>query len=69
MQGMLRALEVGAFGHYEDTIMTSITHFILFRLVGSGKGIFQVLLVTRDTDPVECLEMMANIEPVLEAAL
>jgi len=69
MQGMLRALEVGAFGHYEDTIMTSLTHFILFRLVGSGRDIFQVLIVTRDTDPVECLEFMANIEPVLEAAL
>ncbi len=69
MQGMLRALEVGAFGHYEDTIITSLTHFILFRLVGSSRDIFQVLIVTRDTDPVECLEIMANIEPVLEAAL
>jgi hypothetical protein len=69
MQGVLRALEVGAFGHYEDTIITSLTHFILFRLVGSSRGIFQVLIVTRDTNPVECLEIMANIEPVLEAAL
>ena len=69
MQGMLRALEAGAFGHYEDTIITSLTHFILFRLVGSSRDIFQVLIVTRDTDPVECLEIMANIEPVLEAAL
>src|SRR5205814_445407 len=60
MQGMLRALEVGAFGHYEDTIMTSLTHFILFRLLGSSRDIFQVLIVTRDTDPVECLEIMAN---------
>jgi DNA-binding response OmpR family regulator len=69
MQGMLQALEAGAFGHYEDTIITSLTHFILFRLVGSDKDIFQVLIVSRDTDPVECLEIMANIEPVLEAAL
>ncbi|MGZ3642596.1 MAG: response regulator [Ktedonobacteraceae bacterium] len=68
MQGMLGALKAGAFGHYEDTIITSLTHFILFRLVGSRKDIFQVLVVTRDTDPVECLEIMANIEPVLEAA-
>src|SRR5260370_30332145 len=37
MQGMLRVLEVGAFGHYEDTIMTSLTHFILFRLVVSSR--------------------------------
>ena len=69
MQGMLRVLEEGAFGHYEDTIMTSLTHFILFRLVGSSRDIFQVLIVTRDTDPVECLEIMANIESVLDAAL
>jgi len=69
MQGMLRVLEEGAFGHYEDTIMTSLTHFILFRLVGSSRDIFQVLIVTRETDPVECLEIMANIESVLEAAL
>ena len=69
MQSALRALGEGAFGHYEDTIITSLTHFILFRLVGSSRDKFQVLIVTRDTDPVECLEIMANIEPALEAAL
>jgi DNA-binding response OmpR family regulator len=69
MRAMLQAVNEGALGHYEDTIITSLTHFILFRLVGSNKEIFQVLIVTRDTDPVECLEIMANIEPALEAAL
>ena len=69
MQDMLQALEVGAFGHYEDTIITSLTHFILFRLVGGSRDIFQVLIVTRDADLVECLEIMVNIEPVLEAAM
>ncbi|HEX6110295.1 MAG TPA: roadblock/LC7 domain-containing protein, partial [Ktedonobacteraceae bacterium] len=69
MQSALRVLGEGAFGHYEDTIITSLTHFILFRLVGSSREKFQVLIVTRDTDPVECLEIMANIEPALEAAL
>ncbi|HYX49396.1 MAG TPA: hypothetical protein VE843_06615, partial [Ktedonobacteraceae bacterium] len=69
MQGMLGSLEAGAFGHYEDTIVTSLTHFILFRLIGSSRDVFQVLVVTRNTDPVECLEIMANIEPILEAAL
>jgi CheY-like chemotaxis protein/predicted regulator of Ras-like GTPase activity (Roadblock/LC7/MglB family) len=69
LQSALRALGEGAFGHYEDTIITSLTHFILFRLVGSSRDTFQVLIVTRDTDPVECLEIMANIEPALEAAL
>jgi hypothetical protein len=69
MQGVLQTLEAGAFGHYEDTIITSLTHFILFRLVGSSREIFQVLIVTRDSNPVECLQIMANIEPALEAAL
>ncbi len=69
IQGAFRALDEGAFGHFEDTIITSLTHFILIRLVGSSRDKFQVLIVTRDTDPVECLEIMANIEPTLEAAL
>jgi DNA-binding response OmpR family regulator len=69
MQSVLRAMEVGAFGHYEDTIISSLTHFVLFRLVGSSRDIFQVLIVTHDTNPVECLEIMANMEPELEAAL
>jgi predicted regulator of Ras-like GTPase activity (Roadblock/LC7/MglB family) len=69
VQGVLRAVDEGAFGHYEDTIITSLTHFILLRLVGSNRDIFQVLIVNRDSDPVECLEIMANIEPALEAAL
>ena len=69
MKGVLQALEVGALGHFEDTIITSLTHFILFRLVGGNRDIFQVLIVTRDSNPVECLEIMANIEPALEAAL
>jgi DNA-binding response OmpR family regulator len=69
MKGVLQALEVGAFGHFEDTIITSLTHFILFRLVGGSRDIFQVLIVTRDMNPVECLEIMANTEPALEAAL
>ena len=69
VQGAFRALDEGAFGHYEDTIITSLTHFILLRLVGSSSDIFQVLIVTRDMDPVKCLEMMINIGPALEAAL
>jgi hypothetical protein len=69
MQGALFALNQGAFGHYDDTIITSLTHFVLMRLVGSSTDTFQVLIVTRDSDPVESLEIMANIEPALEAAL
>jgi predicted regulator of Ras-like GTPase activity (Roadblock/LC7/MglB family) len=69
VQGALRALDEGVFGHYEDIIITSLTHFIMLRLVGSSSDIFQVLIVTRDMDPVKCLEMMTNSGPALEAAL
>jgi predicted regulator of Ras-like GTPase activity (Roadblock/LC7/MglB family) len=69
MQGTLRALDQGAFGHYEDTIITSLTHFILLRLVGSDRDTFQVLITTRDADPVESLEIMVNVEPAIESAL
>ncbi len=69
MHGTLRAQDQGAFGHYQDTIITSLTHFILLRLVGSDRDTFQVLITTRDADPVESLELMANIEPALESAL
>jgi DNA-binding response OmpR family regulator/predicted regulator of Ras-like GTPase activity (Roadblock/LC7/MglB family) len=69
MQGMLRALDQGAFGHYEDTIITSLTHFILLRLVGSERDTFHVLITTRDADPVESLEIMVNVELAIESAL
>ncbi len=69
MQGMFHALDQGAFGHYEDTIITSLTHFILLRLVGSDRDMFQVLITTRDADPVESLEKMVNVEPAIESAL
>jgi len=69
MQGMLRALDQGAFGHYEDTIITSLTHFILLRLVGSARDTFHVLITTRDADPVESLEIMVNVEHSIESAL
>ena len=69
MQGMLRALDQGAFGHYEDTIITSLTHFILLRLVGSARDTFHVLITTRNADPVESLEIMVNVEHSIESAL
>ncbi len=69
MQSTLRGLDQGAFGHFEDTIITSMTHFILLRLVGNKGDWFQVLITTRDADPVESLEIMANIEPAIESAL
>jgi DNA-binding response OmpR family regulator/predicted regulator of Ras-like GTPase activity (Roadblock/LC7/MglB family) len=69
MQGVLLALDQGAWGRYEDMIITSLTHFILLRLLGGNRDTFQVLIITRDTDPEESLQIMANVEPAIEAAL
>lgn len=69
MQSTLRVGDQSVFGHYEDTLITSQTHFILLRLVGSDRDTFQVLITTRDADPVESLEIMINIEPAIESAL
>jgi CheY-like chemotaxis protein/predicted regulator of Ras-like GTPase activity (Roadblock/LC7/MglB family) len=69
MQGTIRGLDQAALGHFEDTIITSTTHFVLLRLIGDKGDRFQVLITTREADPVESLEIMANIEPALESAL
>jgi predicted regulator of Ras-like GTPase activity (Roadblock/LC7/MglB family) len=69
MRSTIRGLDQSAFGHFEDTIITSRTHFILLRLVGDKGDNFQVLITTREADPVESLEIMANIESAIESAL
>jgi DNA-binding response OmpR family regulator/predicted regulator of Ras-like GTPase activity (Roadblock/LC7/MglB family) len=69
LQSTLRAQDQGGLGHYENTIITSQTHFILLRLIGNGRDTFQVLITTRDADPVASLEIMAKIEPAIESAL
>jgi len=69
LQGTLHSLDHGTWGNYEDTIITSDTHHILLRLVGSAREIFQVLITSRESDPVESLEEMANIEAAVASAL
>ncbi len=69
MHGVLFLLDQGAQGHYENTIITSTTQRILLRLVGSDRETFQVLITTRESDPVESLKIMANAEAAIESAL
>ena len=69
LQGTLRALDQGTWGSYEDTIITSATHHILLRFVGSVRETFQVLITSRESDPVESLEEMANVEAAIASAL
>jgi predicted regulator of Ras-like GTPase activity (Roadblock/LC7/MglB family) len=67
VQGTLRTLEPGE--DYEQTIITSRRQHILLRLIGTRRDIFQALIIARETNPAESLEVMANVEAAISAAL
>jgi len=69
LQGVVISLGHEHWGDHEDTVITSTDRHILLRLIGSDKEAFQVLITTRESDPVESLEVMANVEGALGAAL
>ncbi len=54
---------------YEETIITSSTRHILMRMVDTEKKAFLVLMTTREAIPMESLEVMANVEGAISAAL
>jgi DNA-binding response OmpR family regulator/predicted regulator of Ras-like GTPase activity (Roadblock/LC7/MglB family) len=66
---VLQSLNEGNGGDYEDMVITSANRRILLRIVGSNKDAFHVLITTRESDPLESLEVMANAEAALAAAL
>lgn len=69
LQSVLQSLDQGIWGNHEDTIITSGNHHILMRIVGDEGNAFQVLITTRESDPVESLEVMANVIEPINAAL
>jgi len=69
LRGALLTLNQGNWGRHEDTIITSTSHHIVLRVLGSESQTFQVLITTRESDPVESLEVMANVEGAIVAAL
>lgn len=69
MQNVLKAMEQGHWEDHESTIIASRTRYILLRIVGTKKDIFQVLITTREADTSESLEVMANIEAAITTAL
>jgi CheY-like chemotaxis protein/predicted regulator of Ras-like GTPase activity (Roadblock/LC7/MglB family) len=69
LQGALQSLSESNWGKYEDTIITSADRHILLRIVGSDREAFQVLITTRESEPAESLEVMANVEGAIGAAL
>lgn len=69
LQSALFVLRQESWGQHEDTIITSTTHHILLRVLDSGREVFQVLVTTRASDPVESLEVMITVESAILAAL
>lgn len=69
LQAALFSLDHGRWGRHEHTVISSATHHILLRLLGSERAMFQVLITTRESDPVASLEIMANVEGAIIAAL
>lgn len=69
LQGVVQVLEAGTFGQHEDTIITSATHHILLRVPGYATDLFEVLVTTRESDPIESLDALATVEGAIISAL
>lgn len=69
IQGAARVIESERGGDYEHIIITSGTQHILLRVLSKKKDVFQVLITSRETTPAESLEVLANVETALVAAL
>lgn len=69
LKSALLVLQQGSLGQHDDTIITSATHHILLRVLDRKREVFQVLITTRESDPVESLEVMATVESAIVAAL
>jgi len=69
LKSALLVLQQGSWGQHDDTIVTSATHHILLRVLDREREIFQVLITTRESDPVESLEVLATVESAIIAAL
>jgi CheY-like chemotaxis protein len=69
LQGALQSLKQGKWGNYQETLISSATHYILLRLIGTDVAAFQLLITTRDADPIESFEVMANVEAAITSAL
>lgn len=72
LQGALQSLEQQQWGLYEHMVITSANSHILLNVVGATgdtRSAFLVLITTREANPAESLEVMANVEGAIGAAL
>ena len=69
LKNVLQSLDQGMWGDYEDMVITSSDRYILIRVIGGERNVFQLLITTREAEPVESLEVMVNVEGAISAAL
>jgi CheY-like chemotaxis protein/predicted regulator of Ras-like GTPase activity (Roadblock/LC7/MglB family) len=69
LKGTQQLLDQGMWGDYENTVITSSDRYILMRVIGNERSMFQVLITTREAKPAESLEVMTNVEGAISAAL
>jgi DNA-binding response OmpR family regulator/predicted regulator of Ras-like GTPase activity (Roadblock/LC7/MglB family) len=65
----LNALQSDEWGAYEETIMTTASRHVLMRTIGSDKKAFLALITTRETNFSLSLEIIADVEGAIVAAL
>jgi DNA-binding response OmpR family regulator/predicted regulator of Ras-like GTPase activity (Roadblock/LC7/MglB family) len=68
-KSVLQSFDQEQWGDYENTVVSSANRHLLMRVVGADKKVFQVLITARDANPTVCLEIMANVEGSISAAL
>ena len=68
-QSALDALQSDECGAYEETAITTASRHVLMRVIGGDRQAFLVLITTREANFAESLEIMANVEGAISAAL
>jgi len=68
-RGVLHTLDQANWGSYEDTVITSSDRHILLRLIDNNREVLHVLVTTKESDPIENLAVMTNVEEAIGAAL
>ena len=69
MKSTFQALDEGAWGEYEQLVITSAERYVLIRAIGDSRKAFQVLVTTRTAKPTDSGSIMANVEGAIAAAL
>ncbi len=69
MRGVLQSLDEGAWGEFEDAVITSADRHIFLRIVGSNRDAFQVLITSRESDLKDSLELISNVDAAISGAV